>query len=188
MLVLEDGKLIYNNTPQKTAECLVKTENPLVYGLPSSVRIYEGCKTDITFETDCPLTVKEGREWVASLNIKGDSYVSQDKHYEAGETAVSVKNVFFRYTKNSANVLENISFDIEKGRITALLGSNGAGKTTLLRLMSGIKKPISGKVKVLRKNLHRQSWIREMCLLRIWTGNSELNLLRVCWSVQGFLM
>lgn len=56
--------------------------------------------------------------------------------------------MFFRYTKNSANVLENISFDIEKGRITALLGSNGAGKTTLLRLMSGIKKPISGKVKV----------------------------------------
>ena len=148
VLVLEDGKLIYNGSPRKTAESLVKTENPLVYGLPSSVRIYEGCKKDITFETDCPLTVKEGRKWIASLNIKGGSYVSQDKHYETGDTAVSVKNVFFRYTKNSANVLENISFDIEKGRITALLGSNGAGKTTLLRLMSGIKKPISGKVKV----------------------------------------
>ena len=148
VLVLEDGKLIYNGTPRKTAESLVKTENPLVYGLPSSVRIYEGCKKDITFETDCPLTVKEGRKWIASLNIKGGSYVSQDKHYETGDTAVSVKNVFFRYTKNSANVLENISFDIEKGRITALLGSNGAGKTTLLRLMAGIKKPISGKVKV----------------------------------------
>ena len=148
VLVLENGKLIYNGSPRKTAESLVKTENPLVYGLPSSVRIYEGCKKDITFETDCPLTVKEGRKWIASLNIKGGSYVSQDKHYETGDTAVSVKNVFFRYTKNSANVLENISFDIEKGRITALLGSNGAGKTTLLRLMAGIKKPISGKVKV----------------------------------------
>lgn len=148
VLVLENGKLIYNGSPRKTAESLVKTENPLVYGLPSSVRIYEGCKKDITFETDCPLTVKEGRKWIASLNIKGGSYISQDKHYETGDTAVSVKNVFFRYTKNSANVLENISFDIEKGRITALLGSNGAGKTTLLRLMSGIKKPISGKVKV----------------------------------------
>lgn len=148
VLVLEDGKLIYNDTPRKTAESLVKAGNPLVYGLPSSVRIYEGCKEDITFETDCPLTVKEGREWAASLNIKGGSYVSQDKHYEAGDTAVSVKNVFFRYTKNSANVLENISFDIEKGKITALLGSNGAGKTTLLRLMAGIRKPISGRVKV----------------------------------------
>lgn len=148
VLVLEDGKLIYNGSPRKTAESLVKTENPLVYGLPSSVRIYEGCKEDITFETDCPLTVKEGREWVDGLNIKDSLYESRNKHYEAGETAVSVKNVFFRYTKNSANVLENISFDIEKGKITALLGSNGAGKTTLLRLMAGIKRPISGKVKV----------------------------------------
>lgn len=148
VLLLEDGKLIYNGSPRKTAESLVKTENPLVYGLPSSVRIYEGCKEDITFETDCPLTVKEGREWVDGLNIKDSLYESRNKHYEAGETAVSVKNVFFRYTKNSANVLENISFDIEKGKITALLGSNGAGKTTLLRLMAGIKRPISGKVKV----------------------------------------
>ena len=135
VLVLEDGKLIYNGSPRKTAESLVKTENPLVYGLPSSVRIYEGCKEDITFETDCPLTVKEGREWVDGLNIKDSLYESRNKHYEAGETAVSVKNVFFRYTKNSANVLENISFDIEKGKITALL-------------MAGIKRPISGKVKV----------------------------------------
>lgn len=94
VLVLENGKLIYNGSPRKTAESLVKTENPLVYGLPSSVRIYEGCKKDITFETDCPLTVKEGRKWIASLNIKGESYVSQDKHYETGDTAVSVKNVF----------------------------------------------------------------------------------------------
>ena len=139
---------MYKRQPRKTAESLVKTENPLVYGLPSSVRIYEGCKEDITFETDCPLTVKEGREWVDGLNIKDSLYESRNKHYEAGETAVSVKNVFFRYTKNSANVLENISFDIEKGKITALLGSNGAGKTTLLRLMAGIKRPISGKVKV----------------------------------------
>lgn len=94
VLVLENGKLIYNGSPRKTAESLVKTENPLVYGLPSSVRIYEGCKKDITFETDCPLTVKEGRKWIASLNIKGESYVSQDKHYETGDTAVSVKMCF----------------------------------------------------------------------------------------------
>lgn len=148
VLVLEDGKLIYNDTPRNTAQKLVMSGSPLVYGLPSPVRIYEGCKEDIAFETECPLTVKEGREWAASLNIKGGICEHKDKSIEKGDTAISVKNVFFRYSKNSANVLENISFDIEKGKITALLGSNGAGKTTLLRLMSGIRKPISGKVKV----------------------------------------
>lgn len=148
VLVLEDGKLIYNDTPRNTAQKLVMSGNPLVYGLPSPVRIYEGCKENMAFETECPLTLKEGRGWVASLNIKGSTCEHKDKSIEKGDTAISVKNVFFRYSKNSANVLENISFDIEKGKITALLGSNGAGKTTLLRLMSGIRKPISGKVKV----------------------------------------
>lgn len=205
VLVLEDGKLIYNGSPRKIAESLVKTENPLVYGLPSSVRIYEGCKEDITFETDCPLTVKEGREWVDGLNIKDSLYVLRNKHYEAGETAVSVKNVFFRYTKNSANVLENISFDIDKGKITALLGSNGAGKTTLLRLMAGIKKPISGKVKVngrcavLPQNsmalLNQISVEEELASAVMDKGNSsvknmeknrELCLLRICWSGRDF--
>lgn len=43
-------------------------------------------------------------------------------------------------------LLENVSATIEGGQIVALLGRNGAGKSTLLRTLSGMSRPLSGKV------------------------------------------
>ena len=45
---------------------------------------------------------------------------------------LSVKNVFKSYGVES--ILENISFNLEKGEKVGILGGNGAGKTTLLKL------------------------------------------------------
>lgn len=45
-------------------------------------------------------------------------------------------------------VLENVSFEIKEGESTCLIGPNGGGKTTLLRLMLGLTKPDSGKVRI----------------------------------------
>lgn len=45
-------------------------------------------------------------------------------------------------------VLENVSFEIEQGQSTCLIGPNGGGKTTLLRLMLGLIKPNQGKVQI----------------------------------------
>lgn len=148
VLALEDGKLICDATPKQAANILAEINSPLGIGLPASVRIYNGC--NYTNVSDCPLTVKEGRKWVESLGIAHLKEERQQKTRELNITnpAISVKNVFFRYSRNERNVLENLCFDIEEGSITALLGSNGAGKTTLLRLMSGIRKPLSGKVKI----------------------------------------
>lgn len=43
-------------------------------------------------------------------------------------------------------ILDHISFDIEKGKITAFLGQNGAGKTTTLKIAMGLLTPDEGKV------------------------------------------
>jgi len=43
-------------------------------------------------------------------------------------------------------VLQDVSLDIEKGSIVALVGGNGAGKSTLLRAISGLLKPSRGRI------------------------------------------
>ncbi|RLI32548.1 branched-chain amino acid ABC transporter ATP-binding protein [Candidatus Bathyarchaeota archaeon] len=50
-------------------------------------------------------------------------------------------------------VLYNVSLNVGKEEIVALLGSNGAGKTTLLNTICGLIKPSSGSISFLGKNI-----------------------------------
>jgi ABC-2 type transport system ATP-binding protein len=59
---------------------------------------------------------------------------------------ISVKNLIFEYTGFRA--LNNISFTIPQGSITALVGPNGAGKTTLLRCLSALEQPLNGSINI----------------------------------------
>ena len=58
--------------------------------------------------------------------------------------AVTMKNVTKRFGSVAAN--ENVSLDIYRGEILALLGENGSGKTTLMNMLSGIYFPDEGEI------------------------------------------
>ncbi len=49
---------------------------------------------------------------------------------------------------DNKKVLDDISFDLEEGNITGLVGRNGSGKTTLLKILAGIYNADSGKFKI----------------------------------------
>lgn len=66
---------------------------------------------------------------------------------------VNVKNISFAYSKNSKLILDNVSFDMEDGLCTAILGTNGAGKSTLLKCIDRILQPQEGSVLVDGKNV-----------------------------------
>jgi ATP-binding cassette subfamily B protein len=59
---------------------------------------------------------------------------------------ILVENLSFTYPGNQDKTINNISFEIHKGEIIALVGPNGAGKSTLVRLLSRLYDPDSGKV------------------------------------------
>ena len=46
------------------------------------------------------------------------------------------------------HALDDVSFTVEKGSITGLIGHNGAGKSTILKIISGIYKPTAGRTQV----------------------------------------
>ena len=46
------------------------------------------------------------------------------------------------------HALDDVSFTVEKGSITGLIGHNGAGKSTILKVISGIYRPTAGRVRV----------------------------------------
>jgi branched-chain amino acid transport system ATP-binding protein len=57
---------------------------------------------------------------------------------------LTVNNVDVSY--GDAQVLFDVSLDIQSGELVSVIGANGAGKTTLLRTISGILKPKSGTI------------------------------------------
>ncbi len=60
------------------------------------------------------------------------------------EYVLQMKNITKKFPKVIAN--ENISINLKKGEILALLGENGAGKSTLMNILYGLYKPTSGEI------------------------------------------
>ena len=50
----------------------------------------------------------------------------------------SVRNLSYKYSKEGRTVLDNVSFSIEQGKVTAIVGPSGCGKSTLLEILSGV--------------------------------------------------
>jgi lipoprotein-releasing system ATP-binding protein len=65
------------------------------------------------------------------------------------EYAIRCRNLhrtFYRTADTDLEIIKDISLDIEKNKITVIVGASGAGKSTLLHIIGGLDKPDDGRV------------------------------------------
>ena len=70
---------------------------------------------------------------------------------------VKVSNLskVFGEKENLNKVLDDITFEIEKGEFVSLMGESGSGKSTLLYLIGGLDKPTNGEVFINEKDINK---------------------------------
>ena len=108
---------------------------------------------------DCPLEIVDGDLEIGTLTETG---------------TVEFKNVSFQYPNTNGNVLENISFKINKGETIAIVGATGSGKTTLVNLITRFYDVTGGEVLVDNVNVKEYKQVDLRNKIAIALQKSEL--------------
>ena len=93
-----------------------------------------------------------GKNNDAHININNNN---NNQHHQY---CISVKNLVKSYDAShlKRNVIDDISFDIDYGKVFGFLGPNGAGKTTTIKILTGILQPSAGSIKILDKDIKKK--------------------------------
>lgn len=77
------------------------------------------------------------------------------------QSAIKVKNLVKNFGKNEnlVKVIENASFEIQKGEVVALIAPSGAGKTTLLMMIGCVIEPTSGEIWLGEDMVYKDKWM-----------------------------
>lgn len=173
VVVLEQGKLIFDDMPRKVfshGERLreIGVDSPRVACVSNSLATAGLCEPG-----ELALSVDEAAALVARIvgegvrgavvegacavpavpsspcdsSIGGDSVVAAASSVRTGEPVARFEGVGYSYPGGGASV-RALDFEVFPGEIVGIVGQNGAGKTTLTKLLNGLLKPAEGNVVV----------------------------------------
>ncbi|KAB2474423.1 ABC transporter ATP-binding protein [Bacillus cereus] len=101
---------------------------------------------------------------------------------------IVLENIHFEYNEEE-QVLKNIDFTIESGKVTAIVGPSGSGKTTLFSLLERFYEPTSGAIKLGKESITSyslESWRRQIGYVSqdspLIDGTIRDN---ICYGVEG---
>lgn len=175
VFVMDEGTLFLEGTPREIGTKLKEQHHGMFLSMPVPMQIYAGTDSTLT----CPLTVSEGRQWIREYII--EKGIKKEKIQQANQRrkkqgeknenetagffghlkrqkettppAIQMKDVWFRYEKDSPDVIQDLSLEVKKGEFYALVGGNGTGKSTTLSLLGRVHQPYSGRIYLDGKDL-----------------------------------
>ncbi|MCM1158725.1 MAG: ATP-binding cassette domain-containing protein [Bacteroidales bacterium] len=183
ILLMERGRIVMEGTPGQAAYALYREKGSLAKALPASAQLYfafsekEAVGKEMTEKEmtgKVPLTVNAGRRWLEEVcREKGIGKTSfscpekapvenkggiegKERKWSGKERilpAVRAKELWFRYEREGKDILKACSINLEKGKLTAVLGGNGTGKSTLLHVLAGHFPAYRGKIELQEESI-----------------------------------
>ena len=153
-IVMDAGRVIADDTPRNIGKLLWEQGNDMFAAMPTPVRVFYGAGG----EGACPLTVREGRNWLSKAFAEAPKIAAfpvDSMKEEIEKPALFLKELWFRYEKDSPDILRGVSAEVPAGSLYAIVGGNGAGKSTTLKAICGICKLYWGSVKVFGKPINK---------------------------------
>jgi len=173
---LDEGRVICDDEPRRVGEALRGLGHGMFLAAPSPMRIWAsaGDGRQLADCSECPVTVRDGRVWLdklvesssdirlrlenPELSNKGSGFSVAGASCEETDAdkqvfAIEISDVWFRYEKQSPDVIRRLSLSVKKGEFLCVVGGNGAGKTTALMLVAGLYKPQRGKIKLFGEDI-----------------------------------
>lgn len=146
---LDEGKLGFKGTPDQFASQrnFYKKGSKVALSLPVSVRLFHS----LNGVGKIPLNNREGIHFIEDYFSKTpELLIEEPKKYDrnTSEIIARMKNVWFRYSKKSEDILSAVDLTIYKQDVFCLLGGNGSGKSTLMKVLAGLEQPYEGSVKL----------------------------------------
>ena len=148
VVFLERGRILDTGTASEVGSRLKAAGSDMFSAMPVPMRIYAGVPNDLP----CPVTVAQGRQWLEAFSETHPLCPvppAAPSEKREGPAAVELDEAFFRYDKQSPDVVKALTLCAYPGELLAILGGNGTGKSTTMGLISGIHCAYRGKVSVL---------------------------------------
>jgi len=109
---------------------------PMLQNIYSSLSLMRGAQS--SFEDVLDLLEQPLPEYINDNELKPIKF----------EREITLEGVGFKYSKDSAMVLQNINLSIPKGSRIGFMGETGSGKSTLLDIIMGLLFPTSGEIRI----------------------------------------
>lgn len=150
VIVMQNGQILTDGTPKEASQTLHSQNAAMFCALPTPIRVFY----DSGAKGTPPMTVREGRSWLAQQGKRQASALN-DRKFHSAQAALELKNIWFRYEKDSPDILKGTEANIPSGCLFALLGGNGSGKSTLLKSICAVCKPYRGSIRLFGKDLKK---------------------------------
>ncbi|MFF2446449.1 ABC transporter ATP-binding protein [Neobacillus sp. NPDC058068] len=147
VVLLTEGSLQYIGTAKSVIHQVwtEKDERFLPY-LPSVSKLFYYVQSSGFALNEVPITVKEAHKWLHQLQEIEGSEPDTPPANPDRKISLQCKQIHYKYNKDDAYVLKNLSLNVYEGDYLAIVGGNGSGKSTLLKCCTAIIKPIKGTV------------------------------------------